>query len=170
MRLSGSMSGMWKRSMVWLVRHRQPKGPETDRPHLTHRATSRLHRRLKSFVLQGIEAESIAALRGKARKPGTGQFLLEFAKNDSEDGGFWQRRFYDFNVWSAKKVKEKLDYVHANPVKRKLVEHAKDWPWSSWSHYAKGEARLLRIDNIASEETGQQVLRVKSRKSQEPHP
>jgi hypothetical protein len=40
---SGSMSGMWKRSMVRLVRHRQTKGPETDRPNLTHRATSRLH-------------------------------------------------------------------------------------------------------------------------------
>src|SRR6267378_1406187 len=40
---SGSMSGMWKRSMVRIVRHRQTKGPATDRPNLTHRATSRLH-------------------------------------------------------------------------------------------------------------------------------
>jgi hypothetical protein len=29
--------------MVWLVRHRQTKGPETDRLHLNHRATSRLY-------------------------------------------------------------------------------------------------------------------------------
>src|SRR5437899_2917669 len=29
--------------MVRLVRHRRTKGPETDRPHLHHRATSRLH-------------------------------------------------------------------------------------------------------------------------------
>src|SRR5215471_5859111 len=40
---SGSMSGMWKRSKVRIVRHRQTKGPATDRPNLTHRATSRLH-------------------------------------------------------------------------------------------------------------------------------
>ena len=32
--------------MVRLVRHRQTKGPATDRPHLNHRATSRLHKRL----------------------------------------------------------------------------------------------------------------------------
>jgi hypothetical protein len=41
--LSGLMSGMWKRSMVWLVRHRETKGRATDRPHLNHRATSRLY-------------------------------------------------------------------------------------------------------------------------------
>jgi len=41
--LSGSMSGRWKRSTVGLVRHRQTKEPDTDRPHLNHRATSRLY-------------------------------------------------------------------------------------------------------------------------------
>jgi hypothetical protein len=40
---SGSMSGLWKRSMVGLVRHRQTKEPATDRPYLNHRATSRLY-------------------------------------------------------------------------------------------------------------------------------
>jgi hypothetical protein len=43
MRLSSSTSGMWKRGMVWIVRHRQTKEPDTDRPNLNHRATSRLH-------------------------------------------------------------------------------------------------------------------------------
>jgi len=33
---------------------------------------------------------------------------------------------------SQKKL-EKLDYMHANSVKRKLVEHPKEWPWSSWA-------------------------------------
>src|SRR4029077_8157358 len=39
----GLMSGMWKRSMVGLVRHPQTKGRVTDRPDLNHRATSRLY-------------------------------------------------------------------------------------------------------------------------------
>jgi putative transposase len=46
---------------------------------------------------------------------------------------FWQRRFYDFNVYSRKKLREKLEYMHANPVVRKLVTHPREWPWSSWS-------------------------------------
>ena len=42
-RTSGSMSGAWKRSRAELLRHRQTKGPATDRLHLNHRATSRLY-------------------------------------------------------------------------------------------------------------------------------
>jgi hypothetical protein len=50
-RLSGSMSGMWKRSRVNLVRHRQTKEPGTDRGHLNHRATSRLYRLITRIAL-----------------------------------------------------------------------------------------------------------------------
>jgi len=50
-RTHGSMGGRWKRSMVKLVRHRQPKGSETDRPNLNHRATSRLYCLLTSSGL-----------------------------------------------------------------------------------------------------------------------
>jgi hypothetical protein len=46
------------------------------------------------------------------------------------------------------KVKEKLNYMHANPVIRKLVEHPKDWPWSSWSAYMRGEQGLIEIDAV----------------------
>jgi hypothetical protein len=35
--------GLWKRGMVMLLRHRQTKGPDSARPHLTRRATPRLH-------------------------------------------------------------------------------------------------------------------------------
>jgi hypothetical protein len=31
------------------------------------------------------------------------------------------------DVWSQKKFVEKLQYMHLNPVKRKLVAHPKDW-------------------------------------------
>src|ERR1035441_1811625 len=57
-RLSGSMSGMWKRSRVPLVRHRQTKGPETDRGHLNHRATSRLYRLNFTVVWRILRAGS----------------------------------------------------------------------------------------------------------------
>ena len=59
---------------------------------------------------------------------------------------FWQRRFYDFNVYSGKKLTEKLNYMHMNPLNRKLVTDLRDWPWSSWSHYSNMGSGLISID------------------------
>jgi len=53
---------------------------------------------------------------------------------------------YDFNVYSAKKIREKLEYMHANPVKRGLVKNPSDWLWSSFLSYEKGEGGLAPID------------------------
>jgi REP element-mobilizing transposase RayT len=43
----------------------------------------------------------------------------------------WQKRFYDFNVWTARKRVEKLRYMHRNPVQRGLVASPELWRWSS---------------------------------------
>jgi len=68
--------------------------------------------------------------------------------NHPAEQHFWQRRFYDFNVWTGGKLTEKLEYMHMNPVKRGLVSHPKDWPWSSFSFYADGQRGLVRIDLV----------------------
>jgi putative transposase len=60
---------------------------------------------------------------------------------------FWQRRYYDFNVYNEEKRVEKLRYMHCNPAKRGLVEKPEDWPWSSFRHYATGEAGVVEIES-----------------------
>ena len=60
----------------------------------------------------------------------------------------WQRGGYDLNVWSPKKRDEKLNYMHNNPVTRKLVQTPGDWPWSSWRFYFQNDASLLSMDRI----------------------
>ena len=62
------------------------------------------------------------------------------------EGHVWQRRFYDFVVWSHAKRLEKLRYIHRNPVKRGLVLEPEQWPWSSFRHYAYGEAGPVLVD------------------------
>jgi len=60
--------------------------------------------------------------------------------NEALDAGHvWQRRFYDFVVWSEHKRIEKLRYMHRNPVKRGLVLELDQWPWSSFRYYAYDE-------------------------------
>jgi putative transposase len=57
----------------------------------------------------------------------------------------WQKRFYDFNVWSARKQIEKVKYMHRNPVKRGLVERPEQWAWSSFRAYLYGETEPVRV-------------------------
>ena len=61
---------------------------------------------------------------------------------------FWQARYYDFNVFTARKHVEKLRYMHRNPVKRGLVERPEDWQWSSFRHYAAGVRGTVEIESF----------------------
>ena len=61
---------------------------------------------------------------------------------------FWQARYYDFNVWTAKKETEKLKYIHRNPVTRGLVAKPEDWKWSSYRHYATGCVGTVEIESF----------------------
>ena len=58
----------------------------------------------------------------------------------------WQHRFYDFNVWTARKRIEKLKYMHRNPVTRGLVANPEDWCWSSYRTYALDDPGSVRIN------------------------
>jgi REP element-mobilizing transposase RayT len=98
-----------------------------------------------STAIQVLKQRVSRRLRRKRRAP-TGQLNLNSESGEVSLPRFRQRRFYDFNVWSLKKRMEKLHYMHMNPLKRKLVDHPKDWPWSSFSFYAKKESGLVRID------------------------
>jgi putative transposase len=69
----------------------------------------------------------------KLKKPGAAQF--------------WQRRYYDFNVWTEEKTVEKLNYMHLNPVQRSLVAMPEEWRWSSFRHHATGEQGTVEIES-----------------------
>jgi putative transposase len=43
---------------------------------------------------------------------------------------------YDRNINSADELEEKINYIHHNPVKRGLVQHATCWRWSSARWFA----------------------------------
>jgi putative transposase len=59
---------------------------------------------------------------------------------------FWQRRFYDFNVWTAAKHSEKVHYIHLNPVQRGLVDEPEHWLWSSFRAYAYREPGIVLVN------------------------
>ena len=102
-----------------------------------------------STVLKMLKQRVSLKLRCKVRrKISAAQQSFQFAPSRMRLPQFWQKRFYDFNVWSRKKKVEKLHYMHMNPVKRGLVERPDRWIWSSYtSNQGKGDV-LIPIDYV----------------------
>ncbi len=59
---------------------------------------------------------------------------------------FWKTRGYDFNVTTEKTLHAKLDYMHRNPITRRLVERADQWIWSSYRHYEFNDDSVIVMD------------------------
>jgi putative transposase len=97
-----------------------------------------------SIVLKVLKQRVARDLRaGNDRLP-----ALDFMTGDAGLPRFWEPRFHDFNLYSGYKVREKLEYMHENPVKRGLVKSAGEWVWSSFWFYEKGDQGLVRIDPV----------------------
>ncbi len=55
----------------------------------------------------------------------------------------WQESFKAVPLWSGWMIRQKVNYIHSNPVKAKLVRSARDYEWSSFrSYYSQGEEPL----------------------------
>jgi len=62
---------------------------------------------------------------------------------------FWQPGGgYDRNITTASALRAMIDYIHANPVRRGLVDKAEDWEWSSSRWFAG--LRPVKIDMDAT--------------------
>jgi putative transposase len=49
----------------------------------------------------------------------------------------WQRRFYEHTCRDDDDVQRCVDYIHVNPVKHRLVDQVRDWPWSTFHNYVR---------------------------------
>jgi len=69
------------------------------------------------------------------------EWYQEHAPNYFQEFGqgehFWNARYYDFPVTTERKLRQKLDYIHWNPVKAELVKRTIDYRWSSARWYAQ---------------------------------
>jgi putative transposase len=65
---------------------------------------------------------------------------------------FWQSGGgYDRNIVNGKTLLSMLDYVHANPVRKGLVESPYHWRWSSAAWYQAQRPIPLAVDEIPFE-------------------
>jgi len=67
---------------------------------------------------------------------------FSFPETD-ESHQVWQESFKGVALWSGWMIWQKINYIHANPVKAGLVRSAKDYYWSSFgSFYSQGDETL----------------------------
>ena len=77
-------------------------------------------------VIKGLKEETarriLRTLRENQQRPWCSEMLarlrLPSSVHDESNFRLWQRRFHPFNVYCEEKRREKLDYMHNNPVKR----------------------------------------------------
>ncbi len=94
--------------------------------------------RIKEFTgkLKGVAAHSIVSTA----------VGITF-KTDSEGSHeVWQESFKAVPLWSAWMIWQKINYIHANPLKAGLVTSAKEYRWSSFRAFYGGEEVPIPVD------------------------
>jgi len=75
--------------------------------------------------------------------------FVHYAEKIGKGDSFWQAKYYAFNLYGEEKVREKLTYMHENPVRAGLVARPRDWPFSSARYYEQGQSVGVPIRWIA---------------------
>ena len=75
---------------------------------------------------------------------------FDFTRREPDADGaihqVWQESFKAIPLWSAWMIWQKINYIHANPVKAGLVKSAKDYRWSSFQAFYSGSEEPLIVD------------------------
>lgn len=94
---------------------------------------------------QPVSKRALLFVRSNA--PGFLRQMEDRQPNGTLHHRFWQRGGgYDRNLTEPETIWAEIEYLHANPVRRGLCEHATDWPWSSASEYALPGSGPLSLD------------------------
>ena len=86
----------------------------------------------------------------QAEVEGIDEWVAAFRRAGQETGRsknkVWQDSYWDENVFTERFLRQKLNYMHRNPVRAGLVERPGDYPYSSYRNYQLGEEWLIEID------------------------
>jgi putative transposase len=104
-----------------------------------------LIRHILTTIKQSVSKRAILWVRQNA--PAFLKQMEDRQPNGEIHHRFWQRGGgYDRNLRSRDDITEKIEYIHSNPVRRKLVEKCSDWPWSSHNVWTTGTNEPIPID------------------------
>lgn len=112
-----------------------PRGEQT---------TSDFMRDFKKYVSKQV----VRKLAEDGREDLRCSFVVPVEKSTKRSHQFWMDEFWDENVYSEWFFKQKLDYIHNNPVKRGLVNSPDEYRYSSFRNYFLDDESVIRIDRV----------------------
>jgi putative transposase len=73
-------------------------------------------------------------------------FRLEIPRKKNWQFRVWQERFDDLGIYSLNIAKVKINYIHNNPVRKRMVDRPEDYPYSSARNYLLNDHSIIRVD------------------------
>lgn len=89
-------------------------------------------------IIRQAEAESNKAWLEAFHRAG--------AQTGRSQNKVWQDDYWDSNVYTEPFLRQKLNYMHCNPVRAGLVNDPSEYPYSSYRNYVLGDETLIEID------------------------
>jgi len=78
-----------------------------------------------------------------------GNFARKYNKTNSKEGKVWQKTFYDEGIRNVAMLLQKIEYIHNNPVRAKIVTSPEYYPFSSYNYYhGKNYIGIPQIDTF----------------------
>ncbi len=89
----------------------------------------RLKGRAASSVLKWLRTEEQASRLSKLK--------LARALKSGQTHAVWLQDFSAIDIWSRRFIRQKLNYIHNNPLRAGLCNHPGRWRWSSYHAYVR---------------------------------
>jgi REP element-mobilizing transposase RayT len=94
--------------------------------------------RAASTILDWLRSEShVSSLR---------KLALARPLQSGQTHAVWMKEFSAVDLWSRKFIRQKLNYIHLNPVRAGLCDHPAKWRWSSYQAYLPHEPASVPIE------------------------
>jgi putative transposase len=101
-------------------------------------------------IMRDYKKFTAVRLIRQAEVEGMKEWLAAFCQAGTETGRgehkVWQDEYWDVNVYTERFLRQKLNYMHSNPVRAGLVEQPGDYGYSSYRNYENDEDWLIKID------------------------
>ena len=114
--------------------------------------TSDILRDFKKFTSKRI-CKAILEHRGESRKKWMLDIFRQAGEKNSRNTNFqfWQQDNHPIQLLTPSFSRQKIDYIHNNPVKAGIVDKAEDYRYSSARDYAEGrQCGLIEVEFLLS--------------------